>query len=257
MSFSLNFHDINLTKYFIDLNIKKLELIKANIKDINISFNNILNSNAFINEIIKNINDQIENFLKFFQTLNNSSKTNNEEIYIKLYESLKEKFDNYFSKNINQYIQKICELNEKIRKSLRDMIEFSPPSIDNNSNNRININFEMEASCEGSYERENSSKYNNIFEEEKNYIIFNAEDNGIKCDLHPEEKGVFYSAHSGKIFCKKCEKDFLLNFIEENNLKEIDGLIVKNEKEKCEFIESTTNLFKKFILKCNFIIDNK
>ena len=153
MSFSLNFHDINLTKYFIDLNIKKLELIKANIKDINISFNNILNSNAFINEIIKNINDQIENFLKFFQTLNNSSKTNNKEIYIKLYESLKEKFDNYFGKNINQYIQKICELNEKIRKSLRDMIEFSPPSIYNNSNNRININFEMEKSCESSYER--------------------------------------------------------------------------------------------------------
>ena len=75
--------------------------------------------------------------------------------------------------------------------------------------------------------------------------------------MHPEEKGVFYSEHSGRIFCKKCEKDFLLNFIEENNLKKIDGLIVKNEKEKCEFIESTTNLFKKFILKCNFIIDNK
>ena len=256
MSFSLNFQDINLTKYFIDLNIKKLELIKTNIKDIKICFNNILNSNAFINELI-DINDKIENFLNFFQTINNSSKTNNKEKYIELYKTLKEKFDNYFGKNINQYIQKIYELNEKIRKSLQDMIEFSPPSIYNNSESSINFNLEMEASCEENYYKENNSKYSNLYKEEKNYIIFNEEDNEIKCDRHSEEKGVFYCDLCQGIFCKKCEKDFLLNLTEEHNLKEIDDLIAKNEKEKCEFIKSTTNLFKEFILKCNFIIDNK
>ena len=259
MTSSLNYQDVHLSEYLIKNNKLQLDSIKTNIENIKISYNNIFNSNYFIKyieEFSNDINENIENFLKFFKSIDNSSSLNNINNYIKLYESLKKKIDNYFGKTINQNIQKIYEINENLRKNINDMIEFMPPSANNSSDSYINL--KMEESCKESYKNENDSKYNDFYEDEgnKKYILDSEENKSIKCYEHVNEKGEYYCTHCEKIYCKNCNTKFLFN-ITDHKLIEVNEVIIEQEKEKTDFIESLVTMFKEYILKCNYIVENR
>ena len=103
MSTFIKSQDLNFGERFINLNKQYLNSIKDNMKQLKDLYNNIFHINdfkEFIFEFLEDINENIYEFSAFLNTTNNNSREQNKQKYIKLYNSLKEIFDEYSEKNI-------------------------------------------------------------------------------------------------------------------------------------------------------------
>ena len=262
MSTSISSQDLNFGEGFINSNIQYLTSMKKNMIQLKNCYNNIFHFNnfkEFIVEFLEDINENIDKFLAFLNTTNNDSREQNKQIYVKLYNSLKEIFDEYSEKKINQYIKKINELNDINQNSIKNMVQFDPPSINNFSDSTININLQIEEECEQSYKEDNNSKSNSFFKEPKNIFLYmkeKEEEKKINCYEHSDEIAFYYCYHCCFFFCKDCGKKEAFK-LSDHNLMEVNEMIKKDEEEKTKFIKSFVNIFKEYLLKCNFIIDNK
>lgn len=263
--------EVNLSQYYVKKTLEGLKKITTYLNDINQQYNLI---NKKIKEIFtfpQDISEQFKNMVNdYFEWFNNyqeSHKTNKEK-YIKdfntYYSDLIDIFKKYYEKislsYTNQMIIRISEFNENIKEIIGDIKEFDPPSINNESDNKIIFDPTIEDSLDSHfYDSDPNGKSQDFYGSILNDSLKDdRNESSLKCYIHSNEKGLYYCSHCDFIFCQKCYEKITKKIEEINHrLAIIDDIKKEKEEEKNKFLKSFMNLFKDYLTKCNYIIYNK
>jgi hypothetical protein len=145
-------------------------------------------------------------------------------------------YENETIQNINKLIQDL--------KNLINKIEFEPQNISN---------FSYKSGL--SYPNYSSIFYGDF--NNSNYGINKENQSLLVCDFCKKNKGIYFCEKCNNYKCEECynkKKDILQKkhiYMLMNEKK------MENEKEKKEFLKSFIRFFKKYILKCSYIIQNE
>ena len=265
MASNKTLQEINLSGYFINNTKEELNKIELYMKNQSKHYDflkkNIDKFLNFPNDIFNNVIENIKNLVKWLETIDKFNKEQNKEIFIEYYNKLSEQLKEYNNKICilynNQFIIKIKEFNEIIENIILNLNEFSPPNINNDSNDIIEFNSKLEQS-DPFYE--DCSKYNDFYHSDYNISQIsqntnnnnNEESNNFNCFTHPEKKGVYYCNHCDFIICEECMQKYKSAF--GHNFEKIDKIKEDNFNKKNKFLNSFMKIIKNYIQKCDSIL---
>ena len=157
--------EVNFSQYYYNKTLDGLKKVLNYMKDINMQYQ-LINEKikeiiSFPSELSNNFRKEINDYLDWFKNVDISNKKNYINQFENNYASLKEIFEKYYEKISSTYknifFKNISEYNENISKTINDLLEFDPPSINNYSDNLIELELEEQTS-DLYYENPNVSK---------------------------------------------------------------------------------------------------
>jgi len=257
----------NFSDHYLKNTLNQLNNLKKEIECIENLYNKLkakLSNIISLSESSTKFKNLIE---KFISWISNFKKDNEDNILKKneFNDNLKNIFENYISIYSKETIDEINKTFENMKMIYEDIIDGFDPS-NNSLNEIINIHFsnnndsdkstiKMEDEFDQLFQKDNKD-YSNFYgeNEKKSEKIC---DKNLKCNrCYKEAK--FICSHCNMYLCEDCEYN-IKNYenIQNHVFKRIDEVKDEIEEEKKKFIQTFVNIFKYYLLKCNYILKNK
>ena len=257
----------NFSDHYLKNTLNQLNNLKKEIECIENLYNKLkakLSNIISLSESSTKFKNLIE---KFISWISNFKKDNEDNILKKneFNDNLKNIFENYISIYSKETIDEINKTFENMKMIYEDIIDGFDPS-NNSLNEIINIHFsnnndsdkstiKMEDEFDQLFHKDNKD-YSNFYgeNEKKSEKIC---DKNLKCNrCYKEAK--FICSHCNMYLCEDCEYN-IKNYenIQNHVFKRIDEVKDEIEEEKKKFIQTFVNIFKYYLLKCNYILKNK
>ena len=259
----------NFSDYYLKNTLNQLNNLKKEIEYIENLYNKLKAKLSNIKSLFES-SRKFKNFIEKFISWINCFKKENEDNIVKKNEfndNLKNIFKNYISIYEKENIDEINKAFENVKMIYEDIIDGFDPS-NNSLNDIINIHFNNNNSSDKSTNEMEDEFDQLLHKDNKDYSNF-YEKNEIKsekkCDTNflcnrckKKERKYFCYNHCNMYFCEDCYHD-IINYenYQKHELKRIDEAKDEIEKEKVKFIQSFVNIFKYYLLKCNYILKNK
>ena len=233
----------------IDFNNALKNLLESEYSKIKESFKKEIN---FLISIFESDLDPLEeNYMEDVQNYFNKIK----QKCLKYNEVIIEIYDNIYIKNIKKYNE---ELNALMNKIIPD---FKPPKANSFSSDvHLNLNLNnFSTYTETSNAGQNGSSPFSVLEEEnkntqtQENISQNFENNYI-CTICHKEKAIKFCDECNQLVCETCEKKDKWTNNCKNGLEKISNISNSNKIGKVLYLNSLNNLFKKIILKSDYLL---
>ena len=260
MSF-YNIEEVYFDPYYIKNTKENLQKLIKYLEDIKNEFNLIkdkINDNFFNfpSEFYQNFENQIKNYQEWFENIDKSDKQKYLNELKEYSQKLKEPFNVFYEKIASTYnltfFKNVPQFNDSLKNIIDSLGEYEPIN-DNHSSLHIDSNFEDNINNE--YYSDSNNLYQNFYgnEEDDNNEKPNKNEGALlKCHKDEDKEAVYYCPHCDFLFCEKCKQRELSSLI--HNFIKISEKIKENENQKKVFLTNFMNLFKYYLLKCDFII---
>ena len=260
MSF-YNIEEVYFDSYYIKNTKENLEKLKNYLEDIKKEFNLIkdkINDNFFTfpSKLYQNFENQIKKYQEWFENIDKSDKQKYLNELKKNSKNLKEPFNKFYEKIASTYnltfFKNVPQFNDSIKNIMDNLGEYEPI---NENQTFLHIDSKFEDNINSQYYSDSNNLYKNIYGDEEDDYYENPNKNEgtlLKCHIDGDKEAVYYCPHCDFLFCEKCKQRKISSLI--HNFIKISEKILENENQKNIFLKSFMNLFKDYLLKCDFII---